>query len=245
MPSQSLENPTEVDESLKKEIVIANDRVGQAPEADEPLVNEVDLTDTSRKLEKALDKSGVMEKELNGKTGEEIAKTVIKNEPDFLKNAEGEPAKIKGVADGQFDGVHGIDLVAADAEGRPIIIEVKEVQGNPAHLNEKSLTSLEKEYGEVKQMDDKWVKDRWLRLISNDDHVKALEKAGVDPRYLDKDELKEDPDLWKDIFRSKAVVVVSPEGKDAVTNHLHEQCSERNVSNICAIRTPADDIGKR
>lgn len=232
MAPRSMENASEAVETEAAENDIASTKIEKAGAAE----NE---ESASAKTEHALEKSNLLNKELDGQTGEAIAKTVIENQTGCLKSSDGEAIKVQGVAYGQYDGVHGIDLVAADQSGKPVIIEVKEVQNNPAHLNEKSLSSLEAEYGEVKQMDDTWVKDRWIKLIDNEDHVDELRQAGVSPKYLNPANFEKHPEYWDDILKNKTVAVVSPEGTDAVTNHLREQCDQRNISQILTIRTPA------
>ena len=113
---------------------------------------------------------------MNGKSAEKIAANVLEKEG---QQPDGRLETRDGFTSGQFDGVHGIDLVGADKQGKPIIVEVKETQHGEAKLDDDPLKSM-KEYEkpvqqdgkwvkpegdgslrDVKQMDDDWVKDRW------------------------------------------------------------------------------------
>lgn len=203
----------------------------------EPSVHAVD--DLSRSTRRALDQQGVSDTPQDGDTAEQFTKTALAQEPGLLKNHDGSDKPIQGVADGQYDGIHGIDLVAADKEGRPVVIEVKEMQDGQAHLNDRPVTTIDGPGdSDVHQMDDAWVRDRWRRLIADEHRRPELLRAGIKPEYLDKSILRSDnAKLWKDVLNDKAVVVVSPRGNSAVGPKLSEQCHARHVGQIYVIKT--------
>lgn len=183
--------------------------------------------------------NALMQQELDGKTGEKIAANVLEKEGH---KPGGWIESQDGFVSGQFDGVHGIDLVGATKEGKPIIVEVKETRGE-AKLDDDPLKSMEGtryekpvlqdgkwvvpkgdgSLSDVKQMDDNWVKDRWARLISDKSSRQQLFEAGVDMKYLNPHNLTADTSLWNDVLENRKVVVVSPQGQDAVGNTLIEQ----------------------
>jgi hypothetical protein len=139
-------------------------------------------------LEKAGIKSDVSE---DDKLAEKFTAIVFENEGIPNGNGDTDPVR-KEVVFGQYDNKnHGIDLVAADTEGVPIVIEVKDYKNsNTVLLSDYSLKGevnqpleipvqgLASERGrkfgdegslknplEIRQMNDLWVRDRWLKLI--------------------------------------------------------------------------------
>lgn len=141
---------------------------------------------------------------------ERYAAVVIENEG--IPNGNGGTLRVRDkVVSGQYDNQnHGIDLVAAKQDGTPIIIEIKDYhQPSSAKLSDDSLTGAHDPFepeveqlmktrkeaiyqdhscldqpSEVKQMNDLWVRDRWLKLIKNEEGRARLRTAGVDERYL-------------------------------------------------------------
>lgn len=200
-------------------------------------VPETSVDDMSPKTQNAISEQGLLDKPLDGESGEQIAKTALENEPGLLKNPDGSDMQLKGVADGKFDNVHGIDLVGADKDGKPVIIEVKSTIHDRA-LETKACTSIETgDESQAYQMDDNWVKDRWGKLIDTPAGVQKLHSAGVDEKYLDRTNFEKNPDLWNDILERKAVVVVGPNGKQGVGDNMPEQCQERNIDQLIALKT--------
>jgi len=185
-----------------------------------------------------------------------------------IPDGNGSTEKVRGVAPGHFDQAgHGIDLVAADADGVPVPIEVKKYdQPSAAHLEDRPIVKLEPEVerwreqreaqvmakkrdtlthvrpdaeatwkpevedwrrqiawdemrmhsdkkGElpIQQMDDLWVRDRWLKLIKTPEGRSRLSRIGVDEKYLDYRRLRASPDLpeWEAILERRTAVIVS------------------------------------
>jgi len=186
--------------------------------------------------------NGLMEQELDWKTGEKIAANVLEKEG---QKRGGRIETQDGFVSGQFDGVHGIDLVGATKDGRPMIVEVKETQSQ-AKLKDDPLKSMQgTQYekpvlqdgkwvvpegdgslSDVKQMGDDWVKNRWVRLISDDSKREELFAAGVKNKYLNPHNFTEDTHLWDDILGNRKVAVVSPNGADAVGDTLVNQTQD-------------------
>jgi hypothetical protein len=73
----------------------------------------------------------------------------------------------------------------------------------------------------TEQMSGLWVRDRWFKLIKNDDLRAELEKAGVRREFLDVDSLKQAAysPQWRTLLDGRTTVVVSS-NKDNVTNRL-------------------------
>jgi len=190
-----------------------------------------------------------------------------------IPDGNGGTEKVRDVVPGHFDQAeHGIDLVAADAEGVPIPIEVKKYeQPSAAELADSSVVKSEPEVeqwrtqreaqvlakqrgaltdirpdaeatwkpevkewrrqiawdgvrmdeykGElpVQQMDDLWVRDRWLKLIKTPEGQSRLSRIGVDEKYLDYQRLRTSPDLpeWQAILDRRTTVIVSGSEGDA------------------------------
>lgn len=184
-----------------------------------------------------------------------------------IPDGNGGVEKVRGVVPGHFDQTgHGIDLVAADAKGNPIPIEVKKYnQPSAAHLEDRPVTRLEPEVAQwkaqreslvtglrrgdlakfrsdaeatwkpevadwrkqiekdeakmqsqkgelpVQQMDDLWVRDRWLKLIKSPEGQARLRQAGVNEKFLNYRRLRTAPDLpeWQTILDRRMTVVVS------------------------------------
>ncbi len=68
----------------------------------------------------------------------------------------------------------------------------------------------------VQQMDDLWTRDRWLKIIKEDEGRGRMRQAGVGEKYLDYDKLRDDPNLpeWQDILDQRTTVIVSDSGGD-------------------------------
>jgi hypothetical protein len=209
---------------------------------------------------------------------EEYASRVF--ELEGIPDGNGGVEKVKGeVVSGHYEkrgkGGIGIDLVAADDNGVPILIEVKKYQQtSAAHLENRSvggqndkkledgvanwkaerekLVQTKQQGSEVRisreafetqpsvehwqrrvewdelrmsehdgnlpvqQMDDLWTRDRWLKIIKEDEGCARMRQAGVDEKYLDYDKLRSSLHLpeWQDILDRRTTVIVSDSGGD-------------------------------
>jgi len=232
-----LEKPANIESKNAEAINLqdANARIFKAQDLSIPVQSTDALSNDTRV---ALDKQGQLNAPLDGDVGESTAKAALEHQPGVLKNADGSDKVIKGVADGQYDSKHGIDLVAADANGKPVVVEVKERKDKPAELDDDPLTSIETKDGSpVKQMDDKWVQDRWRKLIADPTRRSELYAAGVKPQYLNPQNFSSDSaKLWSDVLSDKAVIVVSPLGEKAISPKLIEQCNQRGIKQIKPIK---------
>lgn len=217
-------------------------RVAQAKDATPVKVPEINVRQASDATKQTLQREGLLNQrpESNrveaGKKGEAMAKTVLKHEG--LRHRDGSKMPLRGVADGQHSGRHGLDLVGITDKGRPVPIEVKHVQTGKASLNDKPLTTVEAKNGSpVRQMDNNWVRDRYRQMIANPEQRKELFREGMDVKYLNpRNFSKDDAKLWNDVLSEKTVVTVSPQGNDAVGNKLQQQAQNREIRRINAIR---------
>ena len=78
------------------------------------------------------------------------------------------------VIPGQYTGNVGVDLIGVNRNGQPVILEVK--AGMNPYLDTYS--------DGVVQMSPEWIVDRWTKLISDPNNVEYLQKLGIDPKYL-------------------------------------------------------------
>jgi len=87
----------------------------------------------------------------------------------------------------------------------------------------------------VEQMDDLWVKDRYLKLLRTDGGPERLQTAGVDPKYcqienfVDSHGSLTDTSLWDDILSQRTTVIVSP-ADDPAGKVLFDQAVFENRS---------------
>lgn len=172
---------------------------------------------------------------------------------------------VNQVVAGQYDHSHGIDIVAV-RDGKPLIVEVKSIwsEGGIASLTKKEVKipeggvekaaskpaegTLEEALdmdsakpGGMQQMDDAWVRDRWLALIQDERIRLALDDAGVHSNYLDTTilyatldapakRLARKAELWQNILQQKHVVVVSHRPAESLIDKtLVEQATNRNI----------------
>jgi hypothetical protein len=171
-----------------------------------------------------------------------------------IPDGNGSTEQVRGVVPSHYDdGGHGIDLVAADAAGAPIPIEVKKYnQPSAARLEDRSIVALEPEVGRwraqqtlasgekelpVQQMDDLWARDRWLKLVKSPEGQTRLRQTGVDERYLDYQRLRAAPDLpeWGEILDRRTTVIVSGGGGDAGKRLVDQAIFERRSKRVVKI----------
>jgi hypothetical protein len=158
-------------------------------------------------------------------------------EREGIPDGNGGTEKVKGVAPGHFSNRGwGIDLVAANSEGKPMPIEVKKYgQPSAAQLSDGPIVGLEDDTERwlqrreplehpVRQMDEWWTRDRWLKLIKSPEGQKRMADLGVNEEYLDYNHLRSSPDLqeWEDFLDQRVTVIVSEREGDA-GKHLSDQ----------------------
>jgi hypothetical protein len=88
----------------------------------------------------------------------------------------------------------------------------------------------------TEQMSDLWLRDRWLKLIKNDEKRSQLAQAGVAASFLDVDGLKVRAysDTWKKILDTRNTVIVS-QNKDNVSSKLFREAVFKKKTNITVI----------
>jgi hypothetical protein len=78
------------------------------------------------------------------------------------------------VIKGQYDSVHGIDLIGIDRNGRPVILEV---------TTGKDFSQMVDGAGRV-EMSPEWVLNRWELFTKQPNNVEQLKIMGIDEKYL-------------------------------------------------------------
>ena len=221
--------------------VEAEARLSKAQDVGAPKVPEISVAQANDATKQALRQEGLLNRPLNrsGDEAEKYARTVL--EKEGIPKADGSRESVLGVAEGQFSGRQGIDLVGVSDKHSPVPIEVKQVQQGHAKLRDSPLTSVESKDGRpVKQMDDTWTRDRYRRLIESTDKRKELWEKGVGAKYLNPRNLaRNDAKLWSDILPEKTVITVSPQGDKAIGPKLLEQTRDRDIRRIVSIKTLA------
>ncbi len=89
----------------------------------------------------------------------------------------------------------------------------------------------------VQQMDDLWVRDRWLKIIRRKEGRDRLKSVGIDEKYLNVETLQTSPDRpeWKDILNRCQVVIVT-DGSGATGRKLLRQLViERRAKGVFSI----------
>jgi hypothetical protein len=167
----------------------------------------------------------------SGANAEAYTRTVLKSEglPDGGDGVEA----LKDVVPGQFGSSHGIDLVGITESGDPVPIEVKKRNdpGKDGHLDPGQLKD-----GSY-QMDDQWTKERWRRLVESPEGAEQLRQAGVQPKYLRPENLKDDSPLWQTILDNKVAVVVSNKDDSSGRKMFDQAVFERRVGRVMRIYT--------
>lgn len=204
----------------------------------------------SPQTKEALESEGIDVKNIiDDKQAEHFAACVIEHEG--MPDGNGRTERICGRAvQGQFDNAnHGIDLVAANEDGVPVLLEVKKYSRTSAvHLTDKSLTGgntpIEPEVqklakirrreelltsprfdkpSDIRQMNDLWVRDRWLKLIKSEDGVERLKLAGVDEKFLNYQNMRNMNSFeWNQIMDNRKIVLVGGKGED-ISDYLLSQ----------------------
>jgi hypothetical protein len=91
----------------------------------------------------------------------------------------------------------------------------------------------------TEQMAGLWTRDRWLKLVKNEDHRSRLLEAGVAPEYLSLDNLKHAySPQWRAILDGRTTVVVSDD-RDGVTNTLMREAAFKRGFNVARINLKA------
>jgi hypothetical protein len=220
-------------------------------------------------------------------------------ENEGLPDGNGGTVCVQGVVAGHYDrGGHGVDLVAADVNGAPVLIEVKK-HNSPAvaSLEDEPVKKLEPtveawrqqreklvlaeqqaalkgarseardnwkpEVAEqqrqverdtkqltpdnqlaVRQMQDLWARDRWLKVIKESEGRERLKQAGIAGKYLNYEALSTSPDLveWGEILDGRTAVIVS--GKDDITGKrlLDQSLFEDRVKRVVHIKLENEDM---
>jgi hypothetical protein len=196
------------------------------------------------------------------KLAEKFSALVLKNEGIPNGNGDTTPVK-KDVVFGQYDDKnHGIDLVAADKDGNPIILEVKDykdskrvvlsdylVKGEPDQPIEKAVQNLildrKKQFSdmstlknpcEIRQMNDLWVRDRWLKLIKTENGLSRLRSAGVDEQFLDLTVMQDmSAPQWEKILDQRVLVIVNKEGSNINKRLLDQALFENRAKKVISI----------
>lgn len=211
-----------------------------------------------------------------------------------IPDGNGGTERVNGVSAGHYDDAgHGIDIVAADAHGVPIPIEVKKYgQPSAASLEDRSVEELEpavqrwrkqreskvrfddvespsghrpdsvatwkpevdahqkqieqdkalmesQDDGHlpIRQMDDLWTCDRWLKLIKTPEGQARLRDIGVEERFLEHRRLSSSSNLpeWEAMLDRRMAVVVN--GREGTTGkRLFEQAvAEKRVKRVVMI----------
>jgi hypothetical protein len=80
-----------------------------------------------------------------------------------------------------------------------------------------------------------WTRDRWLKLIKNEERKEELSQAGVGDEYLDLNNFKyAHSPHWRKILDGRTTVIVSTE-KNTVTNKLKDQALFERGCNVVGI----------
>lgn len=162
-----------------------------------------------------------------GDRGEAIARVAI--EERGLPTETGW-RDVDAVVAGQYDGVHGIDLVAVQ-DGKPVVIEVKYHHRPILAEHEEKELGLEGKLATNLEMGDGWTRRRWQALLRDDEKRLELALAGVDSSYLTEANFATaDSTAWKAILSNKRVVVISDPGSEGVNGTLMRQAHERNIA---------------
>ena len=91
----------------------------------------------------------------------------------------------------------------------------------------------------TEQMAGLWTRDRWLKLVKNEDHRNRLLEAGVAPEYLNLDNLEHAySPQWRAILDGRTTVVVSDD-RDGVTNTLMREAAFKRGFNVARINLKA------
>lgn len=186
---------------------------------------------------------------MDDKQAEQYAACVMEHEG--IPDGNGGTERVNGqVVPGQFDNAnHGIDLVAADRDGVPILMEVKKYNHTSSvHLTDLPLTGERTPFepevqklarqrsreeilinprfdkpSDVRQMNDLWIRDRWLKLINSNDGLERLRAAGVKEQFLEYQRMRlMDCPEWDLIMENRKVVLVGGKG-DNVSDYLLSQ----------------------
>lgn len=82
------------------------------------------------------------------------------------------------------------------------------------------------------QMSDLWVRDRWLKLVKNEETRKQLAQAGVAESFLDVDYLTKGAysDTWKKILDARNTIIVSQNKEDVTTTLLREAVFKKKTN---------------
>jgi hypothetical protein len=161
-----------------------------------------------------------------GDRGEAIALATIK---EFGLPVAGGWREIDTVIAGQYDAVHGIDLVAV-VDGKPVPIEVKYHQ-RPT-LSDYPLTVFgnEAELPANLEMGDGWIRNRWRALLENPEKRLELARAGLKSSYLSPANFADDTSpAWGEVLSNRRVAVISDRGTEAVNGTIVRQAGERNI----------------
>jgi hypothetical protein len=167
-----------------------------------------------------------------------------------IPDGNGGTEEVRGIGPGHFNNRGwGIDLIATDSEGRPTPIEVKKYkQPSRAELADRPVVELEDETqgwlqhtnspeDSGRQMDDWWLRDRWLKLIKNPEGHQRMADLGVNEKYLDYDRLRSSPDLpeWEGLLDRRATVIVSRRGGDAGKRLFDQAVFEKRSTRVIKI----------
>lgn len=93
----------------------------------------------------------------------------------------------------------------------------------------------------VEQMDELWVKDRYLKLLRSDGGTDRLLTAGVHPKYCRIDNLVNgtgnliETPLWDDILSQRMTVVVSPAGAPSGRKMFEQAVFEKKSNRVLKI----------
>jgi len=200
-----------------------------------------------------------------GKKAESLAQTVLKHEglPDGCRGVQPLRDVIPGHYDNKGSGIDLIG-VTADGRPIPIEVKKRAGDQDSMGQDTVPLGSMEPETLALKedilreralrgeserhlasgesdrdlstdQMAGLWTRDRWIKLIKDDERRAGLAQAGISDDFLNLDNLKvADSPQWRAFLDGRMIVVVSGD-KDDVTDELFREAVFERGCNVVVI----------
>ena len=85
------------------------------------------------------------------------------------------------------------------------------------------------------QMGGLWTRDRWLKLVKDEDNCNRLRQAGVSEEYLDLENLRNPySKQWQDILDRRTSMIITTD-KENVSDKLYSQALFERGCNVAVI----------